>query len=57
MVNTGTNIQKQNMKREIKKWLSGNFYLIVEKYVIILLLKFIEKQFLYVMFEGIYIST
>ena len=45
------------MKREIKKWLSGNFYLTVEKYVIILLLKFIEKQFLNVMFEGVYIST
>ena len=44
MANTGTNIQKQNMKREIKRWPSGNFYLIVEKYVIILLLKFIGKQ-------------
>ena len=49
--------EKQNMRREIKKWLRGNFYLIVEKYVIILLLKFIEKQFLNVMFEGVYIST
>ena len=49
--------EKQNMKREIEKSLSGNFYVIVEEYVIILLLKFIEKQFLNVMFEGVYIST
>ena len=49
--------EKQNMKRENEKSLSGNFYVIVEEYVIILLLKFIEKQFLNVMFEGVYIST
>ena len=53
MGDTGT----KKVKREIKKWLSGNFYLTVEKYVSILLLKLIEKQFLNVIFECVYIST
>ena len=44
-----------------EKWASGNFLSKniknIEKYVIILLSQFIEKQFFNVMFEGVYIST
>ena len=47
---------KKKLEME-KSQVGGFFYLIVEKYVIILLFQFIEKQFLNVMLKGVDGST